>query len=322
MRRLSMVFVTGLVATALRAQTPQVNCGGKLSERDVEKLLTGGVSQTRVEQFVRTCGIGFEVTPTAAERLRRAGASSTLIDAIKALQPERQGPVGRKDTHPPAISTRMNPKDGLTYVWIEAGTFTMGCSPGDKECLENEKPAHRVTITKGFWIGQTEVTEEAYWRAIGNHPVDFKETSQPATGIGWEGADAYCKAAGMRLPTEAEWEYAARGRNQSARYGSLRGVAWYSVRGGTHAVGQKQANGYGLYDTLGNVWEWVADWYDAKYYASSPSSDPKGPSSGTSRTMRGGAWNASARETRVSYRYGIDPGNHDVPIGVRCAGDY
>jgi formylglycine-generating enzyme required for sulfatase activity len=216
----------------------------------------------------------------------------------------------------------VNPKDGLTYVWIEAGTFTMGCSPGDKECLEDEKPAHRVTITKGFWIGQTEVMQEAYWRLIGSHPSDFKETSQPVAGIGWEGADAYCKAAGMRLPTEAEWEYAARGRSPSARYGSLKGVAWYSGRGGTHAVGQKQANGYGLYDTLGNVWEWVADWYDAKYYASSASSDPKGPSSGTSRTMRGGAWNASARETRVSYRYGIDPGNHDVPIGVRCAGDY
>src|ERR1017187_132068 len=152
MRFLTIVAAAGAYASALTAQTPQVNCAKKLSESRVEFLLSNGVSQGRVERFVRTCGIGFEVTPATAAQLRRAGARSALISVLRENQPRPP-----ETPAPSRAPTRGNPKDGLTYVWIPSGTFKMGCSAGDNECDKtDEYPAHDVTITKGFWIGQTE----------------------------------------------------------------------------------------------------------------------------------------------------------------------
>ena len=154
---------------------------------------------------------------------------------------------------PKAGSSKVNPKDGLTYVWIPAGTFVMGCSPGDRECGAEEKPAHRVTITKGFWMGQTEVTQAAFERAVGYNPSHTKGDSLPVQNIAWAQARDYCEAAGMRLATEAEWEYAARGGASSARYDTPDEVAWHARTSGghAHAGGLKRANAYGLYDMLG-----------------------------------------------------------------------
>jgi formylglycine-generating enzyme required for sulfatase activity len=218
--------------------------------------------------------------------------------------------------------TRVNPKDGLTYVWIPAGTFMMGCSPGDSECYDDEKPSHRVTIAKGFWIGRTEVTQAAFERVTGHNPSASKGASLPVETISWDEARAYCEAVGMRLPTEAEWEYAARGGDSSMRYGALDTVAWYQENSGIerHRVARKRPNEYGLYDVLGNVWEWVADRYDDKYYASSPANDPKGPSSGY-RMLRGGSCFSDSSLARVSTRGWYLPGYRGSDSGVRCAGD-
>jgi formylglycine-generating enzyme required for sulfatase activity len=228
---------------------------------------------------------------------------------------------------------KTNPKDGLTYVWIPPGTFMMGCSPGDGPCTSFEMPAHKVTITKGFWIGQTEVTQTAYERVVGSNPSQVKGASLPVVNISWDDAEAYCKAVGMRLPTEAEWEYAARGGNPSARYGKLDAVAWYSANSGdkTHEVGQKQANAYGLFDMLGNVAEWVADWFDEKYYASSPVNDPQRTyivdepltmmSGMVGQGLRGGAESTFGRDTRASWRGGAPPSVGYNNVGVRCAGN-
>ena len=227
---------------------------------------------------------------------------------------------------------RVNPNDGLKYVWIPWGTFQMGCSPGDNECQDVEKPAHQVTITKGFWLGQTEVTVGAYKRfAAGTGKDmpsapefnrDWSNEQMPIVNVIWEDAQMYCIWAGGRLPTEAEWEYAARGGSTEARYGPLEEVAWYLANSGEqgHPVGEKQANGYGLYDMLGDVWEWVNDWYDGSYYQHSPSQDPSGPTGGQVRVLRGGSWSNDPRDVRVSDRVQEFP-IHGDSGGFRCGGE-
>jgi formylglycine-generating enzyme required for sulfatase activity len=229
--------------------------------------------------------------------------------------------------------TRVNPKDGLKYVWIAPGTFMMGCSPGDNECWDDEKPAHQVTITRGFWIGQTPVTAGAYKRFAGAtgrqmpKPPKFNKgwanENMPIVMVDWNDAQAYCGWMGGRLPTEAEWEYAARGGSREARYGNLNNIAWYSDNSGdgTRDVGQKRANGFGLYDILGNVWEWVSDWEDDHYYQNSPSQDPQGPGSGQWRVQRGGSWGNFPRFVRVSVRLSYDPGGRIDVFGFRCGGE-
>jgi TonB family protein len=227
-------------------------------------------------------------------------------------------------------AVRENPKDGLNYVWIPPGSFKMGCSPGDNECLDHEKPSHQVTIGKGFWIGQTEATVGAYKRfaaATGRQmppaPSDrngWAKDDMPIVNVTWNEAHDFCAWAGGRLATEAEWEYAARGGSTAARYGPIDEIAWYDKNSGgqTAAVAQKGANGFGLFDTLGNAYEWVNDWYDEHYYSSSPGTDPRGPASGQYRVLRGGSSHCDPINVRVSNRYGVNPAYRYADDGVRC----
>jgi len=232
---------------------------------------------------------------------------------------------------PAAGTVRVNPKDGLKYVWIPPGVFMMGCSPGDTECAEDEMPPHQVTITKGFWMGQTEVTVGAYKRFAGstgrqmppapNFNRGWANENMPIVDVTWFDARDYCGWAGGRLPTEVEWEYAARGGSTGAWYGSLDEVAWYIGNSGrhTHPVGQKRANGFGLYDMVGNVVKWMNDWYLGDYYQNSTSQDPAGPASGPFRVVRVGSWADNPREVRVSARSAADPADRgDGVLGFRC----
>jgi formylglycine-generating enzyme required for sulfatase activity len=216
----------------------------------------------------------------------------------------------------------VNPKDGLAYVWIQAGTFEMGCSPGDNECKADEIPAHQVTITNGFWMGQTPVTQQAYQRVAGSTPGRLSKGPQlPVETVNWNEAQNYCEAAGMRLPTEAEWEYAARAGGTTSRYGDIDHVAWYSANSGnkTHEVAQKQPNAWGLYDMLGNVWQWTADWY-ADQYSGNSETDPHGPPGGRYRRLRGGSWNLDQRFIRFSSRNRREPEFRNSAFGFRCLG--
>jgi len=230
-------------------------------------------------------------------------------------------PVAVLPPAPMSGAVRKNPRDGLNYVWIPPGTFTMGCSPGDSECDDNERPPHQVTITKGFWMGKTQVTQEAYQTVMGKNRSHFKSPRLPVETVSWDEAQAYCRAVGARLPREVEWEYAARGGSASSRYGPLDDIAWHIGNSGseTHDVGQKQPNAYGLYDVLGNVWEWTADWFGD--YSSGPVSDPSGPTERRRGTLRGGSWYNSPRDVRVSIRYRGGPGNRSLSIGFRCVGE-
>jgi len=165
------------------------------------------------------------------------------------------------------------------------------------------------------------VTQEAYQRVIGSNPSLFKGPRLPVESVTWDQAKAYCDTVGMRLPTEAEWEYAARAGNPGARYDSLDAIAWpRQLRWVDSRCCAVAANAFGLYDMLGNVWQWVADWYDEAYYGRSPATDPLGPASGTLRVLRGGSWQDDLRHVRASDRPGDKPTYRSGKLGFRCAG--
>ena len=232
-----------------------------------------------------------------------------------------------------AGEVRLNKDDGLPYAWIPPGEFTLGCSPGDKECRDDEKPMAGVRITKGFWMGQTEVTVEAYRRFAKAMPQEttlnpgWKDGRQPIVNVSWDEAKRYCEeGAKGRLPTEAEWEYAARAGSTASRYDtSLDKIAWYRDNSGgkIHAVGDKGKNLWSLHDMLGNVWEWVADWYQSDYYQKLRTAqlkiDPKGPPDGTPRVVRGGVCFGVPSDVRVSCRNGYHPEFRNYSLGIRCA---
>jgi tRNA A-37 threonylcarbamoyl transferase component Bud32 len=225
---------------------------------------------------------------------------------------------------------RINPIDGLTYSWILPGSFQMGCSPGDDGCEYPEKPAHSVKIGKGFWMGQTEVTIAAYKHfaeATGRKLTPEQRAIEggdnlPMVLTSWEDATAFCSWAGGRLPTEAEWEYAARAGSDGPFYGKPDDIAWHAEHGGyaLHAVRQLQPNRNRLYDMLGNAWERVADWYDEDYYGKAGAGDPGVPAQGRTGVIRGGSNSSRPDVLRVSYRgtKGREAGDVATDIGFRC----
>jgi formylglycine-generating enzyme required for sulfatase activity len=225
--------------------------------------------------------------------------------------------------------TWRNPKDGQIYVWIAAGTFTMGCSAGDSECADNEKPAHPVDISKGFWLARTETTIAAFQKIAPRLKLEAPtgDPSRPAADVTWSEAKAYCAAVGGRLPSEAEWEYAARGGQGGAYYGAVTAIAWYTdnSRGSPHAVAGKRPNAYGLYDMLGNVSEWVLDRYYNKYDPGAPSTGPaiEQPLASNAQTVaRGGFWDSEAEGIRVSHRAAYFNDDREPIVGFRCANDH
>jgi formylglycine-generating enzyme required for sulfatase activity len=245
--------------------------------------------------------------------------SSTVISNI--VSPDHSN-------HGSRLTTWVNPKDGQKYVWVVPGSFIMGCSAADSECKDDEKPAHRVEIPSGFWLGQTEVTNEAYRRVEPSKASATKDDpALPIRGLSWPEAKAYCIAAGGRLPTEAEWEYAARGGSPEAYYGVPSKIAWYANNSGgvPHPVGMKEPNAFGLYDVLGNVSEWVLDRYYNKYDleadAVGPHIDQPLPGN-SSAVSRGGFWDGTLPGIRVSHR-AEQPHDEGVEkAGVRCANDH
>ena len=215
-------------------------------------------------------------------------------------------------------------------VYVEGGTFMMGAtSEQGSDADDDEKPAHQVTLSS-FSIGRYEVTQEEWQAVMGSNPSEFKGSKRPVEEVSWDDCQAFIRKLNSisgrrcRLPTEAEWEYAARGGNRSRGYkyagsNNLSAVAWHwdNSREQTHEVGGKQPNEQGLYDMSGNVWEWCQDWYGS--YSSSSQTNPTGPSSGSRRVDRGGGWSGDARGCRVSSRRGRTPGYRYRYLGFRLA---
>jgi TonB family protein len=216
------------------------------------------------------------------------------------------------ETNAPLVHNDSNvfQADGQTYVWIPPGAFTMGCSEGDMECGGDEKPPHSQQIARGFWLGQTEVTQSAYQRVTHGNPSVHKGDLMPVDNVTWNDAANYCSAIGGRLPREAEWEYAARGHAgiTPARYGRLDSIAWHLGNSGdeNQPVARKLPNAFGLYDMLGNVWEWMEDSYEGTEL----------------KVVRGGARSAGPSYARVSHRNKVEPALRNDDKGFRCAGEW
>lgn len=280
---------------------------------------------------------GFNVTPRAASA-RASGATASV-------------PVARQSVEPPPSdrARQITGKDGAPMVLVPAGEFMMGAQVEDKLATDDERPAHSVYLD-AFYIDQYEVTTARYVKF-------FQETKQPeiqnvwsqyvltghgnkpVTVVDWNEAIAYCAWAGKRLPTEAEWEKAARGTDQrlypwgnevpSMFFGFLHKRANFNhccdfksyevlTDVGSFEGGKSP---YGTYDMAGNVWEWVADWYDEHYYRKSPDRNPKGPSSGEKRVTRGGSWSSQPDRVRSVVRFGLTPTGRGGDYGFRCAQD-
>jgi formylglycine-generating enzyme required for sulfatase activity/serine/threonine protein kinase len=286
--------------------------------------------------------------PSTADRkkssspVEQPGLEETKTDTkpsglLNVTTPTAVSPLPAVSVEPPKQITN---SIGMKLVLIPAGEFMMGSSDDVKEAGIDEKPRHRVRITRPFYLGATEVTQSQYRAVTGQSPSHFTGSDDlPVENISWKDAITFCDklseqekgqlgSARYRLPTEAEWEYACRG-GSTTRYGfgddaaRLGEFAWYEGNSGgkTHRVGETRPNAWNLYDMHGNVWEWCQDWYDKDYYGQSPDADPPGPLQATFRLCRGGCWDFYPQGCRAAYRLRRFQSLHGSYLGFRLARD-
>jgi formylglycine-generating enzyme required for sulfatase activity len=223
--------------------------------------------------------------------------------------------------------TFTEPISGMEFVLVKGGCYQMGSN-----LTAFEGPVHEVCVDD-FYLAKYEVTQTQWTKIIGRHYSYFKGNLRPVERVTWDDAQRFIRqlnsrsGAAFRLPTEAEWEYAARSGGKDKVYSgtsdmeSVPRFAWHQVNSnrGTHLVGMKKPNSLGLHDMSGNVWEWCSDWYDENYYVNSPRNNPQGPDTGTYRVIRGGEWELPASLTRTTYREAAKPHLRRYDIGFRLA---
>jgi formylglycine-generating enzyme required for sulfatase activity len=212
----------------------------------------------------------------------------------------------------------------MEFVTIQPGTFRMGCSEGDRRCDPDENPAHQVRLTKSFGIGKFEVTQAQWTALMQSNPSRFKGDMLPVETITFDQVQEFLKGMNARndgfkyrLPTEAEWEYAARAGTTGPNTGPLDEVAWHMGNSGgmSHPVGGKKPNAWGLHYMEGNVYEWTQDWFFD--YEEDPQTDPKGPETGFERVVRGGSWESTPTGARTTNRNRLEPDGNNYNIGFR-----
>ena len=296
------------------------------------KQCNGG-NPSVAQQKINSCDAKIKAQKEAAEAKRKA-------DQEAKRKAEEAAAKQRAIAEAKARGYEEITVNGVTFkmIYVEGGTFTMGCTPEQgSDCYDDESPSHQVSLSD-FCIGEVEVTQ-ALWKAVmGNNPSRFKGDNLPVENVSWNDCQEFIQKLNQlsgktfRLPTEAEWEYAARGGKNHSRYkyagsNDINAVAWCTVNiydrkenspdYGTHPVKGKQANELGLYDMSGNVWEWCSDW--KRSYDNSSRTNPKGPSSGLYRVLRGGSWYDSPGYCRVFYRYSDRPDFGGFSNGFRLA---
>lgn len=251
---------------------------------------------------------------------------------IKSFQ-EKALSVKKEETHSPVAvnSKEFRNSMGMEFVFVSKGGFLMG-SPENEEDRFDDERLHEVRLTRDFYLGKYFVTQAQWMSVMGENPSCFKGDNHPVENVSWEDVQVFIHKLNQkegtdkyRLPTEAEWEYAARAGTRTAySFGNdvsqLERYAWYSENSGktTHPVGEKLPNAWGLYDMHGNVWEWVQDWWENDY-PEGPVADPEGPSSGELRVVRGGGWISSAMVCRSAYRNHNSPDDRNRSLGFRLA---
>ncbi len=274
---------------------------------------TSGLHETaemdQATPAVRSEPDGAEAAPEDTEPAGDAGAGSRGEGPGEAptARPRRTSwPAGSR-----AGETKLNPRDGLAYVWVPPGSFLFGCSPGDDECEPDEQPAERKQVARGFWLGESEVTVSAYVRVMSRSRLppspsfnaEWGDGDQPVVNVEYSEATRFCTLAATRLPTEVEWEYAARAGEARELPQRLEDAAWYSANSAQRARGVKRRapNRFGLFDMLGNAAEWVA-------------SDPRGATA----VLRGGSWRHDESFLRFSFRLIDSHGSRTPMYGFRC----
>jgi formylglycine-generating enzyme required for sulfatase activity len=251
------------------------------------------------------------------------GADLREVVQGRPVKPLRPGEEVSTVTSPEVGRSQAAVGVDIEFVQIPAGEFDMGSESG----APDERPVHPVRISKAFEVGKYPVTQGQWEAVMGSNPSSFKGADRPVELVSWNQVREFLKKLNeerdgyrYRLPTEAEWEYAARAGTTGDYAPELDAVAWYAANWGgeTHPVGQKRPNGWGLYDMLGNVWEWCQDWHGADYYKTSPAVDPRGPESGKFRVVRGGSWLSPPSCLRAPFRLGFGPGDRFHFLGFRC----
>jgi len=314
-----------------------------------------GVDNADEASFCKSCGTALKAELVCPECGHKSIPGAKFCAECGAKLPQKTAP--RQGDRPPASASAGDvwicPADGAEMVYVPAGEFLMGSADGDKDADYHEHPQRRVHLD-AFWMYKTEVTVAQYRRfcqAAGRKmpepPSWGWKDDHPVVNVSWERAAAYARWAGKRLPTEAEWEKAARGTdgrkypwgdgwppprdagNFADMTAKRKYTNWPIINGyddgyaETAPVGSflAGASPYGCLDLAGNVWEWCSDWYGEKYYSSGPTRNPKGLDSGLYRVLRGGGWNFGRRWVRCAYRTYYDPSNGNAMHGFRCARD-
>lgn len=308
------ILVMLLAVTTVSAQTHNVTRGSKPSTTKPSTTTSKPRSTTSTKKG------------NAASSTKKSGGKQQQRTTVSSASSHTQ-----TSTRPISSAEKKRIIDNLinNMVYVSGGTFFMGATSEQGSYVDgDESPIHQVTLLS-FCIGRYEVTQEEWQSVMGSNPSKFKEAKRPVERVNWNDCQEFIRKLNVltgkqfRLPTEAEWEYAARGGNNSRGYkyagsNDIDSVAWHdgNCNRQTHPVGLKSPNELGLYDMAGNVWEWCSDRYGA--YSSSSQTNPKGPSSGSDRVYRGGGWNNSAWPCRVSCRYGCNPSS-GLNIGFRLA---
>jgi formylglycine-generating enzyme required for sulfatase activity len=295
----------------------------KRREEEARKRAEEAARQAEAQKRAKFSSL-VTVGKSAVERQDRESAIGKLREALRLYpgDPEAKALLAKAEKMP-----FTDPATGMEFVLVPGGCYRMGDTFGDGS--SDEKPVHEVCIDD-FYMGKYEVTQGQYQAITGSNPSHFKGSDRPVEKVSWNDARDYIRKLNQRsgktyrLPTEAEWEYAARSGGRSEKYAggdSVDAVAWHSGNSGsqTHPVGQKRPNGLGLFDMSGNVWEWCRDWYESGYYGKSPKDNPQGPSGGSYRVNRGGGWYYGPGDVRSANRCRDSPDARNGNLGFRLA---